>query len=76
MGLEPTREYTHKILSLARLPIPTLPLTAASISLSNKMNYSTYFSFRQHFFHFFAFISIQAFLQWMSHAMTESEQRV
>ena len=27
MGLEPTREYTHKILSLARLPIPTLPRT-------------------------------------------------
>ena len=29
MGLEPTREYTHKILSLARLPIPTLPLTVS-----------------------------------------------
>ena len=28
MGLEPTREYTHKILSLARLPIPTLPRSA------------------------------------------------
>ena len=25
MGLEPTREYTHKILSLACLPIPALP---------------------------------------------------
>ena len=25
MGLEPTRYYYHKILSLARLPIPTLP---------------------------------------------------
>ena len=25
MGLEPTRVCTHKILSLARLPIPTLP---------------------------------------------------
>ena len=31
MGLEPTREYTHKILSLARLPIPTLPLTVSVI---------------------------------------------
>ena len=30
MGLEPTREYTHKILSLARLPIPTLPRTVVS----------------------------------------------
>ena len=29
MGLEPTREYTHKILSLARLPIPTLPRTVS-----------------------------------------------
>ena len=27
MGLEPTRAYTHKILSLACLPIPALPLT-------------------------------------------------
>ena len=26
MGLEPTRAYTHKILSLACLPIPALPL--------------------------------------------------
>ena len=25
MGLEPTRDCSHKILSLARLPIPTLP---------------------------------------------------
>ena len=27
MGLEPTRPNGHKILSLARLPVPTLPLT-------------------------------------------------
>ena len=27
MGLEPTRHGCHKILSLARLPIPTLPRT-------------------------------------------------
>ena len=27
MGLEPTRCNHHKILSLARLPVPTLPLT-------------------------------------------------
>ena len=25
MGLEPTRHECHKILSLARLPVPTLP---------------------------------------------------
>lgn len=28
MGLEPTREYTHKILSLACLPIPAFPQKA------------------------------------------------
>ena len=28
MGLEPTRHCCHKILSLARLPVPTLPQTA------------------------------------------------
>ena len=27
MGLEPTRCIHHKILSLARLPVPTLPQT-------------------------------------------------
>ena len=35
MGLEPTRAYTHKILSLACLPIPALPLTAFQFSLSD-----------------------------------------
>ena len=29
MGLEPTRHECHKILSLARLPVPTLPHFAA-----------------------------------------------
>ena len=32
MGLEPTRCKHHKILSLARLPIPTLPRTVVSYS--------------------------------------------
>ena len=32
MGLEPTRRDRHKILSLARLPIPTLPRTKSIIS--------------------------------------------
>ncbi len=31
MGLEPTRDCSHKILSLARLPIPTLPPTALQL---------------------------------------------
>ena len=35
MGLEPTRAYTHKILSLACLPIPALPLTVFQFSLSD-----------------------------------------
>ena len=32
MGLEPTRRDRHKILSLARLPIPTLPRTKGIIA--------------------------------------------
>ena len=35
-GLEPTRAYTHKILSLACLPIPALPLTAFYFCLSSE----------------------------------------
>ena len=54
MGLEPTREYTHKILSLARLPIPTLPLTAVLVSLNNKTNYSITVPFRQYLFLLFS----------------------
>ena len=33
MGLEPTRCNHHKILSLARLPIPTLPQARNIISI-------------------------------------------
>ena len=33
MGLVPTRYYYHKILSLARLPIPTLPQVFNSLPL-------------------------------------------
>lgn len=33
MGLEPTRHCCHKILSLARLPIPTLPRSTGCIIL-------------------------------------------
>ena len=32
MGLEPTRHECHKILSLARLPVPTLPRTKRIIA--------------------------------------------
>ena len=32
MGLEPTRRYRHKILSLACLPIPALPRTSFILS--------------------------------------------
>ena len=41
MGLEPTRHECHKILSLARLPVPTLPhfgLCAFELYL-NALNY-------------------------------------
>ncbi len=31
MGLEPTRHECHKILSLARLPVPTLPHSILSV---------------------------------------------
>ena len=34
MGLEPTRHRCHKILSLARLPVPTLPQLILSPALS------------------------------------------
>ena len=37
MGLEPTRHCCHKILSLARLPVPTLPRTTEIISLSRRI---------------------------------------
>ena len=33
MGLEPTRDCSHKILSLARLPIPTPPRTSSDASV-------------------------------------------
>ena len=60
MGLEPTRAYTHKILSLACLPIPALPLTAfyfclSSESLTDEAYYSTGAPRMQAFFCFFYF---------------------
>ena len=35
MGLEPTRYCYHKILSLARLPIPTLPRINHSLATTH-----------------------------------------
>ena len=37
MGLEPTRHECHKILSLARLPVPTLPRTNGIIAKVKKI---------------------------------------
>ena len=37
MGLEPTRCNHHKILSLARLPIPTLPQAINIISIYRRI---------------------------------------
>ncbi len=47
MGLEPTRHCCHKILSLARLPVPTLPpiyCTRYILTLSGK-NVNRFFSY-------------------------------
>ena len=60
MGLEPTRHCCHKILSLARLPVPTLPhayRTRRIISLfSPKVNYIFTFCRNPGFFLFFTWI--------------------
>ena len=42
MGLEPTRLYGHKILSLACLPIPALPRNG-NIIASMWKNFNTFF---------------------------------
>ena len=43
MGLEPTRAYTHKILSLACLPIPALPLNQLRSQLITPLVYHKFF---------------------------------
>ena len=44
MGLEPTRHECHKILSLARLPVPTLPHIPLFLYFYHKaLNYTTIF---------------------------------
>ena len=41
MGLEPTRPCEHKILSLARLPVPTLPRSFAELKMLSESYYTT-----------------------------------
>ena len=65
MGLEPTRPNGHKILSLARLPIPTLPQTIersrfCCFSDSTNASIALCFSSVNTFFNFF----VEVF--WMS----------
>ncbi len=45
MGLEPTQACTHKILSLARLPVPTLPLFTPCKVMSQRKKYLIIFSY-------------------------------
>ena len=50
MGLEPTRAYTHKILSLACLPIPALPhVVCVSLKRTNR-SIALFFYFVNTFF--------------------------
>ena len=56
MGLEPTRCNHHKILSLARLPVPTLPRIVSAMfftSLIDKIYYNTTRTVCKHFFKIF-----------------------
>ncbi len=56
MGLEPTRCNHHKILSLARLPVPTLPRIGCfkiSYLSPTHINIPQFFSFDKYFFEFF-----------------------
>ena len=59
MGLEPTRHECHKILSLARLPVPTLPqliirsrsmTTANNIILLSAINVNSFLIERYNFY--------------------------
>ena len=66
MGLEPTRPCGHKILSLARLPVPTLPHAfhnASNILLSYHEKVNTFFNFFLFFTNFFYLLYSQSFLK-------------
>ena len=47
MGLEPTRHECHKILSLARLPVPTLPLKHLYIILFKEKFVNNFFEIKK-----------------------------
>ena len=51
MGLEPTRVCTHKILSLARLPVPTPP--QVHFFPKRKCYYNIFLNDFNFYFHFF-----------------------
>ena len=54
MGLEPTRCNHHKILSLARLPVPTLPQAINIISVYMQI-------VKQKFLYIMIFVTVQPF---------------
>ena len=53
MGLEPTRPCGHKILSLARLPIPTLPRLPRDSYIITKGSKNVKQKYEKNFFNFF-----------------------
>ena len=60
MGLEPTRCNHHKILSLARLPVPTLPRIGCFKILylsPTHINIPQFYLFGKYFFEFFYFFN-------------------
>ena len=82
MGLEPTRCNHHKILSLARLPVPTLPRIGCfkiSYLSPTHINIPQFYLFGKYFFEFFYFFnSIFILLNLyyiLSHGTAEIRQR-
>ena len=65
MGLEPTRTFMHKILSLACLPIPALPHIQFAVGdyLANRGEYSTDFRRMQPLFLKFSNPRFQAYFR-------------
>ena len=66
MGLEPTRCNHHKILSLARLPVPTLPhLLSCCCSLATMYMIPKQHVIVKHFFQLLHIFFVEVFLtQW------------
>ena len=61
MGLEPTRAYTHKILSLACLPIPALPHSVILFASPTKISIPQSLEPGNHFFQIFLIFLTIAF---------------